>query len=354
MKLCGKSAYALAYAFSLGTLCCALPLQAPSRLGMGWHHAFPPFEAAAPRPLRSSSSDDNSPENSDPFTPAALSSLAARIASIRDKDVKRSNNLSRNWREGYWSVRGFAISDDNDDDGDDMSIMLDAEEGFAKLKEKLQQNKPNSSPAEVEPDAVMEVDETVTLASLEVSSDGQIIVVGTTDGSVVAVRVGMEPYTRFVKRQKIQLSTKETIKSSYAFVREDEDAEYDDDEDTKATKFQILGDWSVGKDLSVVSIVAMNDVRNSFAVSDSKGGLNLISVEEGVVKEVHLLPLGSAPVGLMSPTPTSAVVAYDNNSLSLIEVDESSGNPKVSSCCARGVVGRNHGVMLMLVLFVML
>ena len=48
--------------------------------------------------LRSKSDDEDS--DPDQFSPSVLSGLAARISFIQEQNVKKSSNLSRNWREG--------------------------------------------------------------------------------------------------------------------------------------------------------------------------------------------------------------------------------------------------------------
>jgi hypothetical protein len=117
---------------------------------------------------------------------------------------------------GYWTVRGFEISSEEPDDPMD-SIITDAEEGFAKMKELMDKKKKKGGD---EDGGEKTINPKITAVVL--MEDQSSVAVGRSDGTVFAVKIGSESYAAFVKKQAIAMNAAGSVSTRMDFVREDD------------------------------------------------------------------------------------------------------------------------------------
>lgn len=140
----------------------------------------------------------------------------ARNAAPRAQE-KRSRDVSRNFREGYWTVRGFMISDGEETITSD-SIALDPQEGFDLMKQRMRMAvREDVEGLGFEADgaggeaAVAEP----PITAVKLSPSAEHVCFGRSDGSAFIVKNGEESFASFVGKNEMSMGKEGGVVSAY-------------------------------------------------------------------------------------------------------------------------------------------
>mmetsp|Transcript_4594 Transcript_4594/g.6627 ORF Transcript_4594/g.6627 Transcript_4594/m.6627 type:complete len:546 (-) Transcript_4594:41-1678(-) len=204
----------------------------------------PSFQRSYRRVLKNNDggNDDGPMEYSDfDFVPGdkgdsewSVGSLETRLQEVREQERQSNALVTENWRKGNWRVRGFsldqfsAVDYASDDENDDSLVISISQLSLVKTSDDDNDN----------------------------NNDGQLIVVGRTDGSVCVVEVGTQYFTRFdAKLQATEGTSPDTVRIESQLVR---DASQDGGEENDIP-FELMHQFMAHEGQEITALFAMRD-----------------------------------------------------------------------------------------------